>query len=838
MDRNDKTHDTPGFDAESDASVDKDTHQRPASPAVMQAVTSPKSPLATTSPNLGNSTLGKRKATGSPPSVRSLPTGTVNVFQQTSVEPADGHERSTKKHKVKDETSGHESPKFSQSGLFVERDATPTVDVAAFLTTSIANLTQELRLIELEQIQLSTAPPQLKDGTAVLRVGPYDTTIEKKASSLSIDRPNFAAARRIEEKIVDFVLTVVKRLDDTYGELDDSEVSVFCRKLKAVVAPQKYMQHARSVSLISDPGVGKSLLINNLLNIPGAAISKSSRMSTTNVRHEYIDAGSQLRSPVVAVVHPSAESNISSKIRSRVAKVLEFREYEQRSPGDAFYKAEHDLLKQEKTAALEYLASLVVSPDADSSFRDVFSLERYITKNSDAKERDTVQHLSDCVQTYQVSRAGTTGQITFEASSVSALQSKDEIREFAGYSKDPSDPRTLWRVIEKISMYVPALVLENGLCLNDVPGIDLDTDQSRNETGEEAYKACDVIVLLKPYERSSNSRTLMNTFRNCIRDGKDVVLVVTHLDSFDNSDELADEEETDGKLRKLIKAEQEAEEQAEQDDEYDTEELAKIAKLKYLRRIAIRAESISREMERVFRGLQLEWNGCEGAKLRVFPLLNKDHAHYVKGYHTNRLPEDRPRVPIEQTGLIPLRTFLRGIPAEMMLRTLDLSKTDLERLLVAIELYCVSSKLERKQEIEHLVTDPKEDCAFEIDGVVKVLKNETGAILEKVISDRKLIWRDQGERLSKEWGGKHHTNYLAFCKKQGNHRTGVDKENWNDAVQSIMLADLVAGFKLVYDMVKRNESEFLEVVTGLMKNIAEDLKSMRVNTMVHPACLY
>lgn len=387
-------------------------------------------------------------------------------------------------------------------------------------------------------------------------------------------------------------------------------------------------------------------------------------------------------------------------------------------------------------------------------------------------------------------------------------------------------------------MYVPALVLENGLCLNDVPGIDLDTDQSRNETGEEAYKACDVVVLLKPYERSSNSRTLMNTFRKCIRDGKDVVLVVTHLDSFDNSDELADEEETDGKLRELIKAEQEAEEQAEQDDEYDTEELAKIAKLKYFRRIAIRAESISREMEAVFRGLQLDWNGCEGAKLRVFPVLNKDHAHYVKGYHTNRLPEDRPKVPTEQTGLIPLRTFLRGIPAEMMLRTLDLSKTDLERLLVAIELYCVSSKLERKQEIEHLVTDPKEDCALEIEGVVKVLKSETDAILEKVISDRKLIWRDQGERLSKEWGGKHHTNYLAFCKKQGNHRTGVEKENWNDAVQSIMLADLVAGFKLVYDMVKRNESEFLEVVTSLMKNIAEDLKSMRMNTTVHPACLY
>jgi hypothetical protein len=713
-----------------------------------------------------------------------------------------------------------------------------SMEVAVFLDTSIMNLSQELRMIESEQLEHSTAQPQLEGGTASHKVGPYDTTVERKASSLSIDRHSFGAARGIEEKIIEFVLMAVKYLDDAYGELHDDEVDVFCRKLKAVVAPQKYMQHARSVGLISDPGVGKSLLINNLLNIPGAAISKSSRMSTTNVRHEYVHAGSQLCAPVVAIVHPPTESSISSKIRNRVAKVLEFKDYEQRCTGDAYDKSEHDLFKQEKTAALEYLASLVVSPDADSGFHELSSLDYYITNDSEIEERDIVQHLLDCVQAYQRSHAGSTGQITFEASSVSALQSKDAIRRFAGYLKDPSDPRTLWRVVEKISMYVPALVLENGLRLNDVPGIVLDTDQSRNETSEEAYKACDVVILLKPYERSSNSRTLMNTFRKCIRDGKHVVLVVTHLDSFDNSDDLAHEEESDRKLKELILAEQKAEQQAEEDEEYDVEELAKIAKLKYLRRIAIRAELISREMENVFRGLQLEWNSCEGAKLRVFPVLNKDHAHYVKGYHGNRLPEDRPKVPIEQTGLIPLRTFLRGIPAEMMLRTLILSSTDLERLLIAIELYCVSSKLERKQEIEHYVTEPKEDCALEIEGIVKVLKSETEAILEKVISDRKLTWRDPGDRLSQEWGCKQHNNYLAFCKKQGNHHTAGEKENWNDAVQSIMLADLVNGFKLVYDMVKRKESELLGLVTGLMKNITESLKSMMENIASHSACIY
>jgi len=829
MDGADKAHDAPGLDVIEDVSVDNDTHQGTAIPVAMQGLSSLESPLAAGAPNLGDSMLGKRKATSSP--TFALPTG------------------NNKKHKVKDETSGQGSTEFSKSDLFVglEETATPTGTAShprddslhpiAFLNTSIKALSEELRQLESQHAALPAIPPQPSDGSVSRKVEAYDTAAEKRASSLSIDRPSFESARRIEEKIVDFILKAVKRLDDTFGELHDDEIRVFCRKLKAVVAPQKYTQHARSVGLISDPGAGKSLLITNLLNLPGAAISKSSRKSTTNVRHEYIHAELELRAPVVAVVHPFAESSMNSKIRNQVAKILEFKHYEHRSLGDAFDKNEYDALKLEKAAALEFLASLVVGPGTESRFRQVTSLENYININSEVTEESIVKTLFDCVQAYQLSCTGTTGPVTFEASSVNALQSKDEIRRFAGYTKDLSDPRALWRMVEKISMSVHALVLENGLRLNDVPGIYLDTDRSRNDTGEEAYKACDVITLLKPYQRSSNSQTLMNTFCRCIRDGKDVVLVVTHLDSFDNNDDLADEEEHDEELRRLMDLEEEMAQEAEDNEDYDVEKHSRIARLKYLRRIDIRAQSITREMEGVFSKLQLEWNGCEGAKLRVFPVLNKDHSYYVKGYNNRRLPGDCPKVPIEQTGLVPLRSYLRGIPAEMMLRTLTLSKADLDCLLVAMEMYCVSSKLERKQEIEHYVAEPKEDCALEIEGVISELKTETDAILEKVISDCKLSWRDEGGHLSENWGSKQHNNYLAFCKRQGKHQTAGEKEDWNEAVQNIMFADLVSGFKLVFDMVKHKEAGLLKKVVDMMKNIGTNLRSIMESTMIIFKCL-
>jgi hypothetical protein len=837
MDEADKARKTPDRSRPGSETGDNIPHQRFAPPAKMQAPHVSDTSLSSAIPGLGTSVLGKRKATETSILHSDHKSTTDGVPQQPSLEqPA--HSRGVsptsdaKRCRLKSESLEQKYPESadsSGSGLSVGRSAASRASPDATLNlrrptlseadSCIADFIQQMRRIEDEQIEVPTARAHSVSGSSGHRVDPYDTNVEKKASSLSIDLPSFGKAIRMGDTVVDFVLEVVELLHDFYNEHQDAESLVFCKKLKAVVAPNKYTQHARSVGLISDPGVGKSLLMNNLLNLIGAAISKSSRMSTTNVRHEYIHAESQLSVPSVAIVHLFDEATINNKIRDGVAKVLEFKHYDQKILGEAFEKGMYDELKQDKSSAMDYLASLVVAPGANPGFDEVSALEKYIMTNSAIEEPEVVQHISDCARSYKTSLAGTTGQVTFAASSLGALQAKEGLRQFAGYTKDPSDPRTPWRLVDKISMYVSSLVLEHGLRLNDVPGINLDTDQSRNETGKEAYKACDVVILLKQYERSSNSQTLLNTFLKCIRDGKDVVLVITHLDSFDNNDELADEEELDEVLRRLVQKEQEA----EQDEDFDAEELSNIGKIKYLRRIAIRAEAITKEMETIFRDLQVEWNGCEGATLRVFPVLNKDHSFHVKGYHEHR-SDGRPKVPIAQTGLVPLRTHLRSIPAEMMLRTLASSRTDLERLLIAMQLYCVCSKLERKQEIEGFVTEPKEDCAMEIQNVVAVLKEDMETIMENVIYKHKITWKEHGETLSKAWGGKQHNKYLAFCKKKGEHQTAGKRESWNDDIQKIIHVNLVAAFRLMYDKVKRRKSESIQKVTGLMHDIVTKMK--------------
>jgi len=63
MNGTDEAHDAPVSDVIEDVSVDNDTHQGTAVPVAMQGLSSLESPLAAGAPNLGNSLLGKRKAT-------------------------------------------------------------------------------------------------------------------------------------------------------------------------------------------------------------------------------------------------------------------------------------------------------------------------------------------------------------------------------------------------------------------------------------------------------------------------------------------------------------------------------------------------------------------------------------------------------------------------------------------------------------------------------------------------------------------------------------------------------------------------------------------------------
>jgi GTPase Era involved in 16S rRNA processing len=832
----DQTDDAPGVGAPSDASVNSDTHQRTVPVAVMQMPSTADSAASANPSILGPSMLRTPKVTQPQVPHKSCSPTTDDDFPQKSTEPlaADKYlteSGDTKKRKFKDESMEEMMQGQTFNELFVgpnepfavplkgktklrRLDSTISPEVHAIVSDLSAKFLLRLQQIESEPDELPVAPQHLacsSDG----RVRAYNPADEKKFFNVSIDRPSYGKAIKMRKAIVEFILDGMEALDKFHEEWMDNENRVFRKKFLANASSKKSNKHARSVGLIGDPGVGKSMLLNNLLNILNAALSKSSRKSTTNVRHEYVCTNPQSSAPYVAVVHALDKRTIDTKVQEQVRKVLEFRDYDQDTPSDEYDQTQHDKLKQAKGTALEYLASLVVAPDAELEFRQESSLDNYIMGG---EEREVVRTLSSCIDAYRLSQGcfGPTGKTTFTANSIGQLVAKPGLRQFENYTKHSSDARARWRLVEKVTCYLDAFILEHDVTVIDYPGTNLDNDQTRDENGQEGIKSCDVIVLLVKYERSRDSKTLEDTLRKCIRLGKIVKLCVGHLDSFKDNDPLADEEEEDPELLEICALE----------DEYeaDPERMRELMSLKYSRRLEVRGASYAKEMKDYYSDLQKQETGCEGAELQVYPLLNREHAFYVKGFNINADPGRRPGVALEKTGVASLLFDIYGLPAETMLREESRLKFNLESLSIAAKLYCVSSKLERKQLIEHFVNEPRGVCARKVDNLVADLKKKMKEALDAVVLERQKAWSKAGKKLSDKWATKHHSNYLSFCKNSGSHQTAGEREEWNEDVHQIIHGDLVRTFEKVWAIVKRSKEDFYRCVTDLMKGITTNLK--------------
>lgn len=831
----------PGVGASSDDSVNSDTHQRTVPVAVMQTPSTADSPAPVNPPSLCSSMLRNPPKATQPqiPHTSCSPT-TDDKSPQKSPEnvAANKHLKEsgdTKKRKFKDDNTDEKMQIQPINELFVGPNETFPVplrgrtkfrrvesaispEALAIISDLSANFSLRVQQIESEPDELPVAPQHLacsSDG----KVRPYNPADEKKFFNISIDRPSYGKAVRMREVVGEFILDGMEALDKFHEEWMDNENRVFRKKFLANASSRKNNKHARSVGLIGDPGVGKSMLLNNLLNIMNAALSKSSRRSTTNVRHEYIRTDPQFSAPYIAVVHSLDRRTIDIKVQEQVRKMLDFRDYDQDTPADEYDQAQHDNLKQAKGTALEYLASLVVAPDSALGFHSESMLENYIMGG---EERHVVRSLSECIDAYRLSQEcfGPAGKVVFKAGSINELVAKPGLRQFENYTKHPSDARARWRLVEKVTCYLDAFILEHDVIMIDYPGTNLDNGQTRDETGQEGIKSCDVIVLLVKYERSRDSKTLEDTLRKCIRLGKTVKLCVGHLDSFKENDPLADEEEEDNELLDICAL--------EDDYEAGPVKMRELMQLKYSRRLTVRGESYAREMKAYYNDLQKQETGCEGAELEVYPLLGREHAFYVKGYNINADPSRRPGVALEKTGIARLLFDIYGLPAETMLREEQRRIFNLESLSTAAKLYCVSSKLERKQLIEHFVNEPRGVCAQEVDKLVAGLKKEMKEALNALVSERKKAWSRAGKKLSDRWAAKHHSNYLSFCKNKGSHETAGERENWNDDVHHIIHGDLVRTFEQLWAIIRRKKQEFYLCVNGLMEGIASNLKGKSI----------
>ena len=821
MNDSDKPRDARDTSASTDASHNGTPRQSSTPLSAAQAPHTSSTSATPTAPNLGNSLFTKRKSSVSP------------VLQEIC------KPKHCKKIKIEDVSMDEGDSLFVQEDEILSTDEDESslnifsADSSTVILSSmnrVADLARKLRQLEAEpsagdsteashQIDAEPRKPGLMDSASAddsMKGGPYDVNVEKRTSGLTIDDPSVQKLERMLKLIVDCVLQLLGKYDNNLS--GDKVIQNSRHWLKDIDSTVQCLPRNLTVAAMGDPGSGKSSTISNLLNLPQAAASHGRPSSCTNVRIEYIHHQSAL---VTAVVHVSDDAKIRKTIQNHVNTMLASKAYNKRDLGDEYVESVAVELKERRKASLDYFESLLVVPNEEAhTFQSRSDLEECI----DSEGAGSAPLLAGYVCKFLKGRIGNTRKVRFEASDIKELKSIRELLKWAGSKTDPGESRAIWRLVDKISIFVSSLVLENETGLEDVPGIDKEEDQTRDDTGQAAFHACDTIMIVHAIHRCAIDPSLRKKLVRCALEDKNVMLVLTKLDELGLESEWSDVERSD--LSDLVEMRSAARKSCDKVRYDDVEKQVRE------RLFQLRTDEIRETMQKVYRDLQLLYNGQVGKELSVFPVSNSYYDLYMAGYDPWICS---PSVGIASTGIVKLRTAIRNLPAEMKLRALLMDANKLERLLIGIHIYLTRSKLEWKRHVMGFVRDPVSESERQIKRDVEALKGQLRQILTSAPVDRACIdaWKTKGNQLSENWATEHANVYKAICVRRGNYKS----HKWNEDISAICHHGLFDAFEKVLaaigDMESRLPRTMIELLEGITKKLRGKSSPLSF-CMLHP----
>ena len=569
------------------------------------------------------------------------------------------------------------------------------------------------------------------------QIAPYDDLKEIENSKLAVDQPCFEEAEKLIAVISDMVLDKADTL--MMNGYEDDEIRAICQRLRSVRAPTNRYPLSKPVGFLGDTAAGKSSLINCLLNQENVAAECDDGVSGTHVIQEFAHADPDQSDKYKAIVYYHPARKIEALIKKHFRDIFDFLHLNKEDLDDdeaPEYEARY-------ATALEFFTSLLCSRE---DFRTFEAAVTYFNEVPSALDEDKIGQLKADINRYLESLGRIEGATILTADSLVDLNRK--IRKFSGPAKSPEDGALLaspWPLVSKITVHMQARILRDGLVLADLPGVS-DMNQTRVEATREYMKKCGTVVIAHPAPRVLSHDTVHTNLVECSRSGKlySTVVVCTKTDDIKhdrNRPNLSkqDQQVLDELSREAQTLQEEVEElqyEVSNADDENYRALDRELKKKIQDRAAAlaryREENIMIRNRRLVDGLQEKFKKiiCAEYELPVFCVSNWIYQQHMKGYDNSSPPD----LTVYGTDIPRLRQYLYEMPATRKLGVLmKLCKISLPAVLLAVELQCSKTRLERKQEIEARVREPLTKCKQLLQGTVSVLKGQFERCMRTVI---------------------------------------------------------------------------------------------------------
>ncbi|KAH8732134.1 hypothetical protein GQ44DRAFT_767167 [Phaeosphaeriaceae sp. PMI808] len=583
----------------------------------------------------------------------------------------------------------------------------------------------------------------------------------------------------------------------------ESESSIGNLHQQALKLKNFQLPSSRVVGLVGDSGVGKSSLINSLLDKMGLARASGSGTACTCAVTEYHFHD---KNEIIIYVDYFPLAELKKQFEELLTALRDY----QSLPRNSRSRADND--EDDNTKRLQRKADL-----AKETFKASFGgrVDQHPTILTSMPFENSVRLMVEWAEQLLPRQRGRESFTTIEDCS-------SRLRDLSSESDSPvpiGGVRTRWPFIKKLQVHLRAYILSKGLIIADLPGL-RDLNSARKAITERYVRECHQILVVAKIDRAVTDESIKEIFELAGRANLSKIDVIcTRSEEVQIREAKHDwpaerakieelEEQIDADSEEISRLGEEIED-FEQGSDLTNEEERELMKLQQDHRRAqkskeqhifeLKSHVIKLRNDKVAHGLLEEYRGHRIATtLKTFCVSNNLYWDHRGKPAIASLPY------LKLSGILELRRYCIGIVAESRLRaTKGFISDEIPAFLGSVELWVQAgsgnANAERKQQILNAVSDMEHELLkltspiSQLSNITRALGGKFNSQIHQCMGQSGLRWTADARQASMYWQGWNEASYKAFCSNHGEYSTPkMGYHCWNEEATGNMGDDMSA----------------------------------------------
>ncbi|GIJ92098.1 hypothetical protein Asppvi_011073 [Aspergillus pseudoviridinutans] len=627
------------------------------------------------------------------------------------------------------------------------------------------------------------------------------------------------ALRNVRGQLADLAQVMSRR------ELAQDPTSAFHELYKQTLEASGFAYPAtRTVGFIGDSGMGKSSLINSILDQEGLARSSGDGAACTTVVTEFRSVNEE---------HPQnytveADFMDNAEIRELLEELLSnVRKYYTDAYREVVDAREQENIKAAAKRAWDTLLSLFPNqPGLDLDF---------LSRDGEDAVESIVTTLQEWAMAGLDHRPGGRDSLRYTVVARHADGCMEQLDNLMADSREGDRP-AIWPFVKLIRVYLRSPVLRTGLVLADLPGF-RDLNYARERATERYLRhSCDEVFIVSTIIRCTTDQSIGDIIRRCAQ-GQPIRIVCTRSEDVDAKETARTSSagdarrilDLDNRIQTLDKRIRHTRSRRRQASGSRNQNLAAEETTLRLKRFLI-----LRRNRRVTEALSRAWKN----QARIFCVSNKLYADHRANDH------EQANGYLELSGITELRRYCQSVPADAQLRaTESFLQNQVPALLGSLTQWALAGSDSVTASRAEVLRDALKEAEQTLQRFSERFHNNPGA------GNSRNTWRDDAVGASREWATWHHSTYTAWCRNYGTHQTAKqDYRCWNEEILGHGSDQLSTRWDTMLGWLEEQRDDLDEELSSIFQHVCDlieehhdiapdSLGNLRLNIKTRQRCI-